>query len=104
MAVLTVRRPPNPLVYSSAAGGGDSFPNGGREILHARNASGGSLRVAVASSAQCNQGFTHNVEYTVAAGEDAMLGPFDVARYGSSVGLTYPDGVTSLTVAAIGWI
>ena len=105
MATLTVRVPPNALVYSSASGGGDVFPNSGKEILHVRNAGVGACAVTINSQRNCDQGFDHNQTVSVPAGEDRMIGYFSPNRFNNGSGnveVTY-DQVTSVTVAVMGF-
>lgn len=106
MAVLTVQDSAVSGLapsYGAAAGGGDSFPNDGKTVLHVKNGGGGSITVTVDSQAQCSFGFDHNEAVVVGAGADKILGPFPPKRWNDSnerVNVTY-SGVTSVTVAAI---
>lgn len=86
----------------AAAGGGDDFPNDGNTMLKVVNGGGGAITVTVDSVTTCNFGFDHNSPdaASVGAGETRFFGPFPVARFGSSVAVSY-SGVTSVTVAAI---
>ena len=87
--------------YAAAAGGGDEFPNDGKSMLHLKNGSGGTIVVTVDSLVACNQGSDHDSVTSIAAGAEAMVGPFDVTRFNdpatSRAAITY-DGVTSLTL------
>lgn len=86
----------------AAAGGGDDFPNTGREFLKVANGGGGAITVTVNSTVACSLGFDHDepAAASVGAGETRFFGPFPTSRYGTSAGVTY-SGVTSVTVAAI---
>lgn len=102
MAVLTPLLPSLAGVVSSdaaAAAGGDSFPNDGRTVLYVRNAGGGALNVVAAAVAPCEYGTTHNNTVSCVNGQTTIIGPFPVQRFGESVALTYPGGVTSLFVS-----
>lgn len=86
------------LSYVAASGGGDSFPNSGNDILHVKNGDSGSHTVTINSIRPCDQGFDHDLVVVVAAGAEAEIGPFTVARFGRAVSVTY-SAVTSVTVA-----
>jgi hypothetical protein len=78
----------------------DDFPNDGKTFLIVNNASAGSVSVTINSVTQCDQGFDHDLVVAVAAGVEKMIGPFAVARFGASVGVTY-DSAASVTAAAV---
>lgn len=90
--------------YTAAAAGGDTFVNNGRTFFQMVNGSGGAIVATFNSLTNCNQGHDHNIEVTIPAGSEEMVGPFPANRFnasdGTGVAVTY-DGVTSLTVAAI---
>jgi hypothetical protein len=75
-------------------------------ILVARNAGAGALTIRIASAAYCSHGInTHYMDVSIpndSARWPILLGVDDFARkrFGSIVSVTYPGGVTSLTVAA----
>jgi len=109
MAELTVKEVsktglnPNDPVYVSCAGGGDEAVNEDYTFLHVVNGHSGAWVVTVNSVKACDQGFDHDVEVSVPASEERMIGPFDRGRFNDSAGkiqITY-DGVTALTIAAI---
>lgn len=88
--------------YSSAAGGGDTFPVGANTFLNIKNGSGAPITVTVDSKKNCDQGEDHNSVTVVTNGEERLIGPFSsVDRWGNPTtklaDLTY-SGVTSLTV------
>lgn len=89
--------------YVAGASGGDTFTNDGRTVLHAKNTSGGAITVTVDSVQLCSFGVDHNPSVAVAATTgDEIIGPFNVARFGSTVSVTYSaNPPTGLTVAAI---
>lgn len=85
---------------AAAAGGGDDFPNTGREYFDVNNGSGVAINVTFDAVRQCNQGFDHDEVVSVGAGQRRRIGPFPPSRFGPSVAVSY-SGVTSLTVAAV---
>ena len=94
---------PNDPVYVACTGGGDAVLNSGHTFLHVVNGHSGAWVVTVNSIQACSQGFDHDVEVSVPAGEERMIGPFDRGRFNDANGklaITY-DGVTALTIAAI---
>lgn len=104
MAALTVYQPGLSgvaVTFVAASAGGDTFVNDGAVALVVKNGSAGALSVVVNSSQPCDQGFDHDVTVSVPAGEERTIGPFNTYRFGTTVSVTYPGGVTSLTVAAV---
>jgi hypothetical protein len=92
--------------YAAATVGGDTVNAGDHIGLRAKNSSGGALRITIGSTnTGCSQGFVHPISPSVGAGvTDFIIEPLTAARYADANGviaLTYPDGVTGLTVAAI---
>ena len=93
------------ITMAAATLGGDSFQNSGVQRVLLRNASGGALTVAVDAPGRDNFGVVgdeHDTEIEVPAGAIVSAGPFRTDRYNDTNGrvqLTYPDGVTSLTIA-----
>lgn len=86
--------------FVAAAAGGDTFANNGRTYVHVVNGGAGASVVTVDSVSNCNQGFDHNAGGSVAAGAEALFGPFPAARFNDVdelVSVTY-DVVTSVTV------
>jgi hypothetical protein len=65
----------------AAVNASDQFPNTGKEILHVKNDSGGSIYVTITSQKACDQGSTHNLVVAVPAGEERKIGPFPVERF-----------------------
>lgn len=86
--------------YVAADVAGDTVPNDGRTILHYKNTNAATRTVTVAGGL-CNYGGSHNSVTVVGATTgDELIGPFSVARFGSTLVITY-DAVTNLTVAPI---
>jgi hypothetical protein len=99
LTVDTLTRNGDSKTYQTLTSGGDSVPNDGRTLLHFLNTSGASITVTVDSLTPCNQGFDHNETIVVAATTGSEIaGPFDPARFGTSLGITYstnpPTGMT----------
>jgi len=93
----------NVPAYTAATNGGDTMPAGDHNVLQVKNGSGGAITVTIAGNVPCNQGFTHNVAVSVAAGASEEIGPLPASRFGDVNGLvtiTY-SAVASLTVAAV---
>lgn len=82
---------------TGAAAGGDTWQNTGQEMLRVVNGSGAPITVTVDSVQACDQGFDHDVQVAVPAGEERWLGPFETARFGRQPSLSY-SAVTSLQV------
>lgn len=94
------------LSYASAAGGGDTFANSGKEFIHVKNGSGSPITVTIAAQHACSFGVTnaaHDLTVTVGAGADKMIGPFDKDRFNDTDGLVHVGYslATSVTVAVI---
>lgn len=113
MALLTVQNVDllNGLVptYASAAGGGDTFPNDGKTMLHVKNGGGSSITLTVTTqvTSQNVPGLgpvdVANETYTVANGSERMIGFFNPSRFNNASGqvaIGY-SSATSVTVAAI---
>lgn len=89
--------------YVSAAAQGDVFANDGKTLVHLKNGSEGAITVTIAAQNACSLGVLHDVTIALAAGKEAMAGPFVRTIYNNGSGmvaLTY-SGVTSLTVGAL---
>ncbi len=109
MAILTVYKPAltgTVVTFASAAGGGDSFPNTGKEYFHAK--SGGTIvTITFDAPGACNFGLAANAAHDAAgatpATGDTVYGPFDPLKFNDANGrvqVTY-SVVTTLTVAVI---
>ncbi len=89
--------------FGAAAGGGDQFTNSGKTYLHVKNGGGSAITVTVNSQSNCSFGFDHDVQVSVPASGERIIGPFAKSRFDDANGkvqVTY-SGVTSVTVAAI---
>jgi hypothetical protein len=87
--------------FVAADAGGDTFSNDGRTFLHVKNGGGSAITVTIDSVAPCNYGFDHDLQVTVNAGAEQIIGPFEPKRFNTDgkVSVSYSD-VTSVTVAA----
>lgn len=108
MATLTVQninRSGLEATYASAGAGGDEFTNNGSTFLHVKNGDGSAHTVTVASQyAPVPAGLAQsNVQVSVPAGEERMIGPFPTRAFNDEDGLTQVtyDAVTSVTIAVI---
>jgi hypothetical protein len=87
----------------AAAGGGDSFPNTGQEMLYVRNGGGSQITVTLAYQVTFDGQTIPSKTVAVPAGEAMLIGPFPTGSYNdanSRANVTY-SGVTSVTVAAL---
>lgn len=115
MALLTVKQlsDTTPIdrasAVAAASAGGDTAPNDGRTFLLVEN--GGASSITVTVTAQKTSlsvpGLGNvtkaNVAQAIAAGDEALLGPFAPAVFNDingNIDITY-SGVTSVSVAAI---
>lgn len=89
--------------FVPASAGGDDFANSGKTFLIVKNGGAGAVTVMINSQAPCSYGFDHDIQVSVAAGDESWIGPFSKARFNNQDGkvqVTY-SGVTSVTVAAV---
>jgi hypothetical protein len=110
MAVLSVQRaiPGTGLnpTYASAAGGGDSYPASGVELLHVKNGGGAPITLTVEGPNVDNfgtSGDNHDQAYTIPNGGERFIRVSNMARHrdaNGSVQLTY-SAVTSVTIAVL---
>ena len=105
MATLTVQEITSvglEASYDSASGGGDDFPNTGREFIHIKNDSGGDITLTVETTITVESLAVTDRTVVITAGEERFVGPFLPKYYndGNSVNLSY-SGVTSLTLAIL---
>lgn len=93
------------LTFASCAGGGDKFTISGKERVMVKNASGGSLTFKLTAQSADEYGETTDVTYTVADGATFITPRLAKRRFADASGfclITYPGGVTSLTIAVVG--
>ena len=86
----------------AADSGGDTFPSGQGVIFRAVNAGGAALRLLFDAKVKSSQNVEHDLEVTVPNDGVAVdVGQFDRHRFGATVAVTYPDGVSGMTVGAL---
>jgi hypothetical protein len=116
MAALSTQKPSTAgvaLTPVAAGASGDTFKNTGREIFYVVNDSGADVDVTFsagdANANICSFGVAHAghaLVIPVPAGGNAMVGPFDKARFNdadNNINVSY-EATTSVTVAAIAQI
>ncbi len=110
MAILTVVKPSltgaDPA-FVAAAGGGDSFPNTGKETVHVKNGGGSEITPTFDAPGTCDFGVAanaaHDASGPVPAGGTRVYGPFAPAKFNDGNGrvqISY-SGVTTVTVAVL---
>lgn len=82
--------------FAAAAAGGDTFANNGNVILYIKNGGTTAITVTVDSIEKCSHGFDHNIEVSIPATSERMIGPFDAARFNNKA-----TGLTSITYSAV---
>lgn len=104
--VLAVGLNPLDPAYTECAVGGDVCPNDGHTFLHLINGHNAVQNASIDSKVKCDQGVDDDIlsgDIAITAGQ-MMIGPFDRGRFNNAAGqieITYPKGVTALTIAAI---
>lgn len=106
MATLSIQALQVTLVWATASAGGDEFTNDGENHLLAWNTSGVDLRVRFETQTQPSDPFiaAPDLDVTIAAGSIVIthaVPPKWFNNAGGKVQVTYPDGVTDLSVAAV---
>lgn len=105
LTILDIVRTGLQPAMAACAAGGDSFTNGGKTFLLVNNADAAPHDLTLNSQKACDQGFDHDINVSVPAGEERLIGPFPANRFNDvndKVQISYPGGdVTSLTIAAI---
>lgn len=89
MAVLTVQEVSIDGItpsYAAAAAGGDEFPNTGREILHVKNGSAGSITVTITTPQEIDGVAIADPAVVIVAGAEAVIGPFQPRIFNASDG------------------
>lgn len=89
--------------YEAADTEGDSFLNNGDVFLHVKNGDASTHTVTLTVQKSIDYGTLTDPSVDVAAGAEAMIGPFDREWFNDSnkkVSVTYDD-VTSVTVAVL---
>ncbi|MBT9174215.1 MAG: hypothetical protein DDT21_02626 [Syntrophomonadaceae bacterium] len=88
--------------FVAAAAAGNHFANDGRVTLEFVNGHTAPITVTIDSFTRCDQGFDHDLIFTVAAGARHRTPALDPGRFRRSDGNTYITYslVTALTVGA----
>jgi len=103
LSVQTIDRAGDGLTpsFAAAAGGGDEFPNTGREFIVVKNGSGATITVTAVTPQTVSGLGVADEAYAVPASGERYIGPFPPSTFNNTstgrVSLTY-SGVTSLTV------
>lgn len=89
--------------YSAADAAGDKFPNNGHNEIRVKNGSASQITVTLNSQKKCDQGFDHDIEIIIAAGEEKALGKLDPTRFNNAdgqveIGYSAVDAVTVANV------
>ncbi len=90
--------------YYTVGTGGSAFANTGREILHIKNAGGGSITLTVQTpGTQDSLAVADRTITITTAANGWFVGPFPVGVYNQSDGAVYLDysGVASVTLAVL---
>lgn len=85
----------------AAVSAADVLQNNGNSYYHVKNAGAGADVVNVDSVAPCNYGFDHDYSVSIPTGQERLLGPFPITRFGAAVNVTHsqPAGVTAALVS-----
>ena len=90
--------------FTAATAAGDTFTNDGNTIYIIKNGGGGSITATFDDTLSITPvgatAFNADVDVVIPAGQDAYIGQFLLARFGSSVTVTLTLD-TSVTVAAL---
>lgn len=107
MATLTVQeydRDGLVPTYAACAAGGDTFLNNGDTFIHVKNAqAAATVTVTIVTQASVDGLAVADKTVTIAATEDAIIGPFPTSVYNTAAGmvtLTY-NTVTTVTIAVL---
>jgi len=88
----------NPSLAAANAGG-DTFKTNEKTFLVVKNGGASPITVTIDSKTNCDQGYDHDLEVSVPAGEERWIGIFERHRFSGTVAVSYSD-VTSVTVGA----
>lgn len=109
MANITVQELPanggalDPVTFSAATAGGDVYDNAEDVILWVKFGAAPSGNVTIEGVAASDSGRDGTVTVTAGANEDHVMGPFSSKNFneGGQVYLSYPSGVTDISVAVL---
>ena len=104
LTVQAIVRAGDEPTYEAANSDGEEFDNTGKQFLHIKNGSGGSITITIVTPGTVDEGDLAVADRTIAipAGKERMIGPFPPATYNQSdetVDVNF-SGVTSLTIGA----
>lgn len=77
------------LTYSSAETDGDTFRNDRNTNLYIKNTSDGSRTVTIVAQRKCNQGFLHEQDITLDAGEEKVVADIEPGRFNDEDGIAH---------------
>jgi len=88
VAPIARARTANPITFTAANGGGDTFANSGRELLLVRhtNGVGSAVTLTVATTETVDGLAVADLAVVIDPGETQVLGPFPKAIYDNSSG------------------
>lgn len=95
--VVASRDGVDPVPSVAASVGGDTFTNTGAELLIVKNAAGAPINVTVVTSQTVDGLAVADKVVSVTNGTTALLGPWPMLTYGTTVSVTY-SSATSITV------
>jgi hypothetical protein len=84
----------------TAVSAADVLVNNGNSYYHVKNGGASPDTVTVDSVAPCNYGFDHDYSVSVPAGQERLLGPFPISRFGNNVNVTH-SFITTVTAALV---
>lgn len=92
--------------YTAANADGHTITNGGRMFIHVKNGDTSSKTITVTTPGEVDGLAIADRTVTIAAGEEAVIGPFPPAIYNTDPGVTDKitvtfSAVTSVTIAAL---
>ncbi len=88
-------------VFSASVADGEKFLNSGDQFLHVKNGGGSPITVTIQTPAQIESIDIAEVEVTIPASEERIIGNFSPSIFNQSDGMVYVDysAVTSVTSA-----
>jgi hypothetical protein len=107
MAILNVQQVNTTgliVTLTPASVGGDSFPIDSKTFLQVDNGGVGTVTLTIPAVKKCDHGFMHDLVTTVAAGANALIGPFATDWFvDKTTGLATVNysGVTNVTIAVV---
>jgi hypothetical protein len=84
----------------AAVSAADVLVNNGNSYYHVKNNGASPDNVVVDSIAPCNYGFDHDYSVSIPAGQERLLGPFPISRFGNNVNVTH-SFITTVVAALV---